>query len=75
MICQQSRNSLLPPSPSNGECQKDLKRHFFNRLIALRKAGKISKAMLNVMLSVVGTYSKSTWEEILEVRDFVDGTP
>ena len=59
----------------HGEYQRDLKRHLFNRLIALSKAGKISTATLNVMLSVVGTYSKSTWEEILEVRDFVDSTP
>ncbi len=59
----------------HGEYQKDLKRHLFNRLIALSKAGKISNDMLNDMLPVVGTYSKSTMEEILEIRDFVDSTP
>jgi len=59
----------------HGEYQKDLKQQLFNRLIALRKANKISQAMLDAMVPTVGTYSESTMEEILEVRDFIDSIP
>ena len=59
----------------HGEYQKDLKRRIFNRLIALRKANKISQPVLDVLAPIVGAYSKSTVEEILEVRDFIDSIP
>ena len=59
----------------HGEYQKDLKRQLFNRLIALRKANKISQPMLEAMAPVVAAPSKSTMEEILEVRDFIDSIP
>jgi hypothetical protein len=59
----------------HGEYQKDLKRRLFYRLIALRKANKISQAELDSTLHVVGSYSKSTMEEVLEVRDFIDSIP
>ena len=59
----------------HGEYQKDLKKQLFNRLIALGKANKISQAMLDAMVPTVGTYSESTMEEILEVRDFIDSIP
>ena len=59
----------------HGEYQKDLKRQLFNRLIALRKANKISQPVLAAMVPTLGDYSKSTMEEILEVRDFIDSIP
>jgi len=59
----------------HGEYQKDLKRQLFNRLIALRKANKISQPMLEAMAPVVAAGSKSTMEEILAVRDFIDSIP
>lgn len=51
---------------------KDLKRQLFNRLIALRKANKISQPVFESMAPILGGYSKSTMEEILEVRDLID---
>ena len=59
----------------HGEYQRDLKRRLFNRLVALRKANKISQAELDSMVRVVGSYSKSTMEDVLEVRDFIDSIP
>ena len=59
----------------HGEYQKDLKRQLFNRLIALRKANKIPQPVFEVMTHILGAYSKSTMEEILGVRDFIDGIP
>jgi hypothetical protein len=59
----------------HGEYQKDLKRQLFNRLIALKKANKISQPMLAAMSTTLGDYSKSTMEEILEIRDFIDSIP
>jgi len=59
----------------HGEYQKDLKRQLFHRLIALRKANKISQPVFEAMVPVVGAYSKSTMEEILVVRDFIDSIP
>ena len=59
----------------HGEYQKDLKRRLFNRLIALRKGNKISQPVLEAMAPILGDYSNSTMEEILEVRDFIDSIP
>jgi hypothetical protein len=59
----------------HGEYQKDLKRQLFNRLIALRKANKISQPVFEAMAPILGGYSNSTMEEILEVRDFIDSIP
>ena len=57
----------------HGEYQKDLKRQLFNRLMALRKAGKIpNDALFDDMAHTLGGFSKATMEEILEVRDFID---
>ena len=59
----------------HGEYQRDLKRQLFNRLIALRKANKISQSVFEAMAPILGDYSNSTMEEILEVRDFIDSIP
>ena len=59
----------------HGEYQKDLKRQLFNRLIALRKANKIPQPVFEAMTHTLGAYSKSTMEEILEGRDFIDSIP
>ena len=59
----------------HGEYQKDLKRQLFNRLIALRKANKIPQPVEEAMSHILGAYSKSTMEEILELRDFIDSIP
>ncbi len=59
----------------HGEYQKDLKRQLFNRLIALRKANKIPQPVFEAMAPILGGYSNSTMEEILEVRDFIDSIP
>ena len=59
----------------HGEYQRDLKRRLFNRLMALGGANKISLDMLDVMAPIVGEYSKSTMDEIMAVRDFIDAIP
>ena len=59
----------------HGEYQKDLKRQLFNRLIALRKANKISQPVFEAKAPILGGYSNSTMEEILEVRDFIHSIP
>jgi hypothetical protein len=59
----------------HGEYQKDLKRQLFDRLIALRKANKISQSVLEATAPILGGYSNSTMEEILEVRDFINSIP
>ena len=59
----------------HGEYQKDLKRQLFNRLIALGKANKIPQPKVEDLTHILGTYSKATMEEILEVRDFIDSIP
>jgi hypothetical protein len=60
----------------HGEYQKDLKRRLFNRLIALRKGGKIPNDLLfDEMAHTLGSFSKATMEEILDVRDFLDSIP
>jgi len=57
----------------HGEYQKDLKRRLFNRLIALRQAGKVPiNTETNEMLRSLGGFSKTTMEEILEIRDFIE---
>ena len=57
----------------HGEYQKDLKRQLFNRLMALGTARKIPKdALFDEMVHILGSFSKATMEEILEVRDFID---
>ncbi len=59
----------------HGEYQKDLKQQLFNRLIALRNANKISQLVFEARAPILGVYSKSTMEEILEVRNFIDSIP
>ena len=60
----------------HGEYQKDLKRQLFNRLMALGTAGKIPKdALFDEMVHILGSFSKATMEEILEIRDFIDSIP
>ena len=56
----------------HGEYQRDLKRRLFNRLTALRQAGKITRDDFEERIHAVGTYSKSTMPELLEIRDFID---
>jgi len=57
----------------HGEYQKDLKQQLFNRLIALRKANKINQSVFDACATMLGGYSNSTMEEILEIRDLIDG--
>jgi hypothetical protein len=56
----------------HGEYERDLKGRLLNRLIALRQAGKISSADYEARIHYLGTYSKVTTDELLEVRDFLD---
>ena len=56
----------------HGEYQEDLKRQLFNRLIALRRANKISRSDLELMAPIVGGSSNSTMADILAVRDFIN---
>ena len=59
----------------HGEYQKDLKRQLWNRLIALGKANKIPQPVFEAMTHILGDHSKSTMEEVLEARDFIDSIP
>lgn len=57
----------------HGEYQQDLKRRLYIRLNALRDARKITLADYNARINSLGTYSKSDMNDLLEIRDFVDG--
>jgi len=57
----------------HGEYQRDLKRRLFNRLTALRQARKISLADYEARIHSVGAYSKADMNDLLEIRDFMDG--
>ena len=59
----------------HGEYQRDLKRQLFHRLLALSRGNKISKTVFDEMAHILGSYSNSTMEEILEVRDYIDSIP
>jgi hypothetical protein len=59
----------------HGEYQKDLKRQLFKRSVASQKAGKISPSVCMAMTPIVGAGSKSTMQEILEVKHFLDSLP
>ena len=59
----------------HGEYQKNLEGVLFDRLITARKAGKISLSDLNTMAPIVGGGSKSTIQEIQEVKRFLDSLP
>jgi len=72
----EARIIYLAEKEKRGEYQKDLKRRLFNRLMALRAAGKVpNDALFDDMAHTLGSFSKATMEEILEVRDFIDSIP
>lgn len=59
----------------HGEYQKDLKRQLAIRLIATRKANKISQEEFVLFSPYLGEFSSSTMEDILAIRDFLDSIP
>ena len=57
----------------HGEYQKTLKQQLLNRLVMLRTANKITKTQFDSFIAVVQPESTATMNEIMAVKNFVDG--
>jgi len=56
----------------HGKYQKELEERLFQRLLALRSAGKISAEQLGMLAPLVGGYHKPTMEELEDLKNTID---
>ena len=56
----------------HGGYLKDLKNRLYNRLVAARKANRISVDDFKLFARYLGEYSSATKEEILSIQEFLD---